>query len=297
MRFPIIPAALVLAMLSLPLSAHASYPGANGNIAFVDDESDRGGEGFTDLRLLAPTGRVLRRAIQHCAFHEFEDRPDEKGCPGSPSFSRHGDRLAFPIDGRLAVAAADGTGRVLLPQLTDADIEPAWTRDGTLLFTGLKNGRRNVYIVAANGSGLRQLTRNGGRSPAYSERGLVAYTAGGYVRLVKPDGTGGRRLARGGNPDFSPSGKTVVYERRGRIYRVPLNKGGRRRLVVRRGVDPVFSPSGTRILYVGLSASGGRHLIVTVNLSGKQRRKLFDPRVVEAAEQEALFGPVWQPRR
>jgi Tol biopolymer transport system component len=62
-------------------------------------------------------------------------------------------------------------------------------------------------------------------------------------------------------------------------------------------VDPVFSPTGKRILYVGLSGSGGRHLIVTVNLSGKQRRKVFDPRVEEAAEQVALLGPAWQPRR
>jgi hypothetical protein len=126
---------------------------------------------------------------------------------------------------------------------------------------------------------------------------LVAYTAGGYVRLVKPDGSGGRRLARGANPDFSPSGKSVVYDRGSRIYRVPVKKGGRRSLVVRRGVDPVFSPTGTRILYVGLASDGGRHTIVTVGLTGKQRKKVFDAKVEPAVEVEALFGPAWQPRR
>lgn len=283
-------------MLSLPLPADATYPGGNGNIAFVDAESDRGGEGFTDLRLLARTGAVLNAQVQHCAFHEFEDLPDERGCPGDPSFSPNGARLAFPVDGRLTVAAADGSGRTLLPQLTDADTEPAWTREGNLLFTGRRSGRRNLYLVNANGSGLRQLTQGGGRSGAYSAGGLVAYARGGYVRLVKPDGSGGRRLARGGNPDFSPSGKTVVYERRGRIYRKPVRTGARRSLVVRRGVDPVFSPTGRRILYVGLSSSGGRHLLFTVSPRGLRRHKVFDAGVEESVEQEALFGPAWQPR-
>jgi Tol biopolymer transport system component len=297
MKMSTLCAAVALAMVSLPPSAHAAYPGGKGNIAFVDGESDRGGEGFTDLRLLAPTGDVLNPAIQHCAFHEFEDLPDERGCPGASSFSRSGKRLAFPIDGRLAVAAADGSGRVLLPQLTDEDIEPAWTRGGKLLFTGRKNGKRNLYLANSNGSGLSQLTHRGGRSAAYSDRGLVAYTARGYVRLVKPDGSDGRRLARGANPDFSPSGKTVVYDRHGRIYSKRVKKGGKRRLVVRKGVEPVFSPTGKRVLYVGLEGAGDRHRLFTVSPRGKHRHKVFDAHTVDSVEVEALSDPAWQPRR
>ena len=285
----------VVAAAFVPLPAHATYAGSNGNIAFGHAESDRGGEGFTALRSLTPTGAVVGSPIQRCAFHEFEDLPDEKGCPGHPSFSRGGGRLAFPIDGRLAVANGDGSGRTLLPRLTNEDTEPAWTHDGKLVFTGRKAGKRNLYIVDANGMGLRRLTHRGGRSAAASELGSVAYVVGGYVRLVKPDGTRGRRLARGGHPDFSPSGRTVVYERLRRIYSKRVKPGGKRKLVARGGVDPGFSPTGRRILFVGLE-NGRRHLLITVTSGGQGRRKIFDPNVEESVEQVGLFGPAWRPR-
>jgi hypothetical protein len=128
------------ALLALPAAAEAAYPGGNGNIAVVEGNSDRGGEGDTDLRLLRRTGSVLRSSLRHCAFHEFEDLPDERFCPFSPDFSSSGRKLAFTIDDRLAVASADGSGRVVLPCFTDEDSEPAWTKRGGLLFTGRTAG-------------------------------------------------------------------------------------------------------------------------------------------------------------
>jgi hypothetical protein len=93
---------------------------------------------------------------------------------------------------------------VTLPALTREDSEPAWTRDGELLFTGRQGGKRNRYLVKADGTGLRQLTHKGGRSGACSSRGLIAYVARRYVRLIRPDDTHSRRLARGDNPAFPP---------------------------------------------------------------------------------------------
>jgi hypothetical protein len=283
-----------LAAVSMPVAAHATYPGGNGDITFVDNESDRGEAGFTDLVRISPRGNRLG-SIVRCEYGQFEG--PATGCASSGAgFSRSGQQLAFAIDGRLAVTAADGSSRVILPKQTDRDSEPAWTRGNALVFTGRKNGTRNVYFVSANGTGLRQLTRSGGAAPAYSVAGLVAYAAAGYVHVVSPSGSGDRRLARGTNPDFSPSGKTVVFERRGRLYSIPVRQGGQRRLIARKGTDPVFSPTGTRILYIG-PGRDDTDVLDTVGPRGKGRHRVYDPHSEPAVEVENLFGPAWQPQR
>jgi len=293
LKKPVLFAAVALAVASMPMSAHATYPGGNGDITFVDDESDRGAAGFTDLVRISPRGKNLG-SIVRCAYEQGEG--PATGCASSgASFSRTGTRVAFGIDGRLAVAAADGTSRVVLPKQTDQDTGPAWTRGNSLVFTGRQNGKSNVYLVNANNTGLRQLTQNGGTAPAYSVAGLVAYAADGYVHVVNPDGSGDRRLARGTNPDFSPSGKTVVFERRGRLYSRPVRKSGKRRLIARKGTDPVFSPLGTRILYIGPGRED-TDVLDTVSPRGKGRHKVVDPHSEPAVEVENLFSPAWQPR-
>lgn len=287
-------AAVALAAAATPVSAHATYPGGKGDITFRDNESDRGDAGFTDLTRLSPRGKVLG-TLQRCSYDQGEG--PAKACASSGAgFSRTGKRVAFAVDDRLVVAAANGTSRVTLPKFTDRDSGPAWTRGSKLVFTGRKAGKANVYTVDANGTGLRQLTKGGGAAPAYSAGGLLAYTAGGYVHVAKGDGSGDRRLARGTNPDFSPSGKTVVYERRGRLYTVPVRKGGKRRRVARKGKDPVFSPTGKRILYVGSNGHEGTDVLDTVSPRGKGRHKVYDPHTETAVEAEGLSSPAWQPR-
>jgi Tol biopolymer transport system component len=291
------------AALGFPAAADGAYPGGNGNIAVVEQFLNSG-DGDTDLRLLRSTGKVLKRSVQHCAHRREESTPDERFCPSSPDFSRSGRKLAFAIDDRLAVANADGSGPVTLPALTQEDSEPAWTRDGELLFTGKQGGKHNLFIVKSDGTGLRQITRNGGRAGAYSNRGLVAYVAKGYVRLVRPDGTRSRRLARGDNPDFSPSGATVVYDRNvGRdaagfevdsVFRVRIKRGAKRRRVAKRGDDPVFSPSGTRVLYKRDEDRGVG--LFTVTPTGKRPKRIRSLRVNSVYGEWSLTDPAWQPR-
>jgi WD40-like Beta Propeller Repeat len=294
MRTPVLCGVVALAALSIATPAHATYPGGKGEITFVDSESDRGDAGFTDLTRLSPKGKTLGSLV-HCRYDQGEG--PATGCASSgASYSRSGKSAAFAIDNRLAVSAADGTSRVVLPKLTDEDSQPAWTRDGKLVFTGRKGGKANLYFVNADGSGLRQFTQSGGATPAASNRGMLAYSARGYVRLVKSDGTGGRRLARGTNPDFSPSGKTVVYERRGALYRISIRKHAKRHRVARKGRDPVFSPTGTRVLYIG-PGHEDTDLLDTVSPRGKSRHKVHDPHTETAVEAEGLSAPGWQPRR
>lgn len=201
MRNAVLCGVVVLAAVTMPASAaYATYPGAKGSITFEDENFDSTG-GYTDLVRLTSKSKRLPSLLR-CQYQTFEGR---SGCASSgASFSRSGKRTAFAIDGRLAVAAADGSGRVLRPKLTEQDDDFAWTRGSQLVFTGLKAGVRNVYIVNSNGTGLRQITTKGGRGPAYSNRGLIAYSIGGTLHVVKPDGKKGRRIARGKTPTSPP---------------------------------------------------------------------------------------------
>jgi Tol biopolymer transport system component len=298
------------AALAFPAAADGAYRGGNGNIAVVESFINSG-NGDTDLRLLRSNGKVLKRSLQHCALRRDEDVPEERFCPSSPDFSRDGRKLAFAIDSdargtpnRLVVANADGSAPVTLPALTQEDSEPAWTRDGELLFTGKQGGARNLFIVKSDGTGLRQITRKGGRSGACSSRGLIAYVARRYVRLVRADGTHDRRLARGDNPDFSPSGAKIVYDRDvgtdaggftvTSVFSVRIKRGAKRRRVVKAGRDPVFSPSGKRVLYLRDEDRGAG--LFTVTPTGKRRKRIRRLKVDAVYGEASFTDPAWQPR-
>ena len=226
--------------------AYASFPGSNGNLASEFREIDRGGRDDMEIQVFGLNGNVAAR-LSRCARPESE--PPSGTCPDNPSFSPDGNRIAFDREGALALIATDGTGLFMLPKLTAADADPAFSPDGTeLVFTGLMGGRRNVYTVDINGSNLRQLTRAGGKWPAWSSTGQIAYHADGQIWRLRP-GMSRTRVASGRYPDWSPSGKSIAYDYKRDVYRVPARAGASRKLVRRRGERPAFSPDSKRIAF------------------------------------------------
>ena len=71
--------------------------------------------------------------------------------------------------GNLVLANADGSGVVRLT--TGPDGEPAFSPNGKLIaFSSLRRGDRDIYVLAPDGSGLRQITftRSDDRDPTWS---------------------------------------------------------------------------------------------------------------------------------
>ena len=80
--------------------------------------------------------------------------------------------------------------------------DPAWSPDGRrIAFRSIGIGRVNsdLYVVNADGSGLRRLTRNAAKLRwfAWSPDGrTIAFLRNGEVYIVKADGSGERRLTQ-----------------------------------------------------------------------------------------------------
>src|SRR3954452_1227373 len=124
-------------MLMLPASAHASFPGANGKIAFV-----RSG----DIWTMDPDG-----SSQVNLTHDGVEQ-------GSPSWSADGNRIAYDqLNGSLTqtyTMLADGTNRALAddgdPNIRRRE-DPAWSPSGTRLVVA---GGAAMWSMNPDGTGL-----------------------------------------------------------------------------------------------------------------------------------------------
>jgi len=101
-------------------------------------------------------------------------------CPPKPDFSRG---YVWPVYETYDIyrANADGTGLEPLTTTPGYDAEATIARDGTIVFTSLRDGDIEIYSMNADGSGVRRLTHRPG-----------------------PDG----------GPFFSPDGSQIVFRGR-----------------------------------------------------------------------------------
>lgn len=113
-------AVIACALAAAP--ANAAFPGANGLIASVYNEFDRGGGDELALRLLDRSGRA-RATFARCS-REYQSEPISGACPSDPAFSADGRVIAHGLDGQLALQAVSGGQPVVLPKLTERDANP-----------------------------------------------------------------------------------------------------------------------------------------------------------------------------
>jgi TolB protein len=173
----------------------------------------------------------------------------------TPAWSPDGRRIAFGGNigavrptgvehAELFVMNANGTGPRRLTHVSDGkkpfsiDVRaPSWSPDGKQIVFEVENfktadppDRRALYVVNADGSGLRQLTQwslNGGDSPDWSPDGkLILFRTvsisnkhHGNLHTIHPDGTGLTKLTDFPAPktvltgSFSPDGEWITFSR------------------------------------------------------------------------------------
>jgi eukaryotic-like serine/threonine-protein kinase len=139
-----------------------------------------------------------------------------------------------------------------------------WTPDEHIVFTSYRGGDLDLWIAAADGSNVRQLTRDQGHNfyPSVSPDGrtiVFLSSRTGVDSIWKMDIDGGNQvqLTHGDelSPSITPDGKDIVYvslTRRG-IFKMPLEGGDSTPLDVGIAFVPKFSPDGK---FLALQRSG-----------------------------------------
>jgi Tol biopolymer transport system component len=242
-----------------------------------------GGAGRTTCAFFVPDGARAIYASTHLGGLE---------CPTPPDLTRG---YVWPIYPSYEIFAVD-LARGSLRRLTDNagyDAEGAVSPDGSrIVFTSLREGDLDLYVMDADGSNVRRLTdRKGydggaffswdGRAIVYrslypeTRQELEEYDALLGQSLVRPrrleifvmgaDGTGVRQVTRNGAANFAPflhpNGEQIVFssnlhDPHGKsfaLYLVHVDGSGLERITYADAFAsfPMFSRDGTRLVFCG----------------------------------------------
>jgi hypothetical protein len=118
----------------------------------------------------------------------------------------------------------------------------------------------NIYTMYPDGTGLRQLTADGGHSgaPAWSPNGKsIAFNRNENIFVMSGRGSHVRQVTTMGGstqPAWSPDGKRLLFVHSGDIWVVPTKRGTPRRITFDTAStcgdsSPTWSPLGTLIAY------------------------------------------------
>ncbi len=84
---------------------------------------------------------------------------------GNPSFSPLGDRIVFQRDGDIWVMNPDGSSTVNLTKTESYEGCPWFSGDGSkIAFDSLRDEKSDIFVIDADGSHLRRLTRGPGNN-------------------------------------------------------------------------------------------------------------------------------------
>jgi len=158
---------------------------------------------------------------------------------------------------RLVTMAADGSGRAPVTDGQHVDAAPAWSPDGThIAFDRVVDGAHELFVVAADGSGLQAVTTGGSaQRPVWSPDGArLAFLAdAGGVHVVdvttKKVTTVADDTATADTViTWAPDGSLLAWDGDAGIVVAAPDGTGRKQLTSGEDHDPAWSPDGSKLL-------------------------------------------------
>ena len=225
-------------------------------------------------------------------------------------------RIVFVLGaGILHTASPDGGDLVAVTDFAVDD--PDWSRDGSKIAFGSDHaGNSHIFVVNADGTGLRQVTTGEGFEgyPAWAPDGetLVVSSVNGLDTVSVADGSMTRlttnpygRAGEDSSPQYSRDGAHIVFVRwrdeLSSLWVVDADGSNERQITPEktsagqpfRPGHPWWSPDGSQIVFYDAFGStrfgGGESHIFVVNADGSGLQQLTN------GETEADFHPSWSP--
>lgn len=230
---------------------------------------------------------------------------------GFATFSPDGSQLCFtPVDREFRTWKRYKGGRATelwtydlnnnhskqITQWAGSDQWPVWFGDH-IFYASDRDTRLNIWRYNMSTGQNEQVTRHSGFDVMWpsGRNGKLAYENGGYLYVLDLTSGNSRKInvdIHYDNPnlqpyfrnvkDFissfslSPSGKRALFEARGDIYSVPVEKGEIQNLTNSQGIrelSPVWSPDGKQIAYYS-DATGEYELYLLENKEGAIPRQI-----------------------
>jgi Tol biopolymer transport system component len=291
----------------------------NGKIAFVSDR-----DGNNEIYVMDADGTNARNLT-----HSIRD-------DHAPAWSPDGTKIAFASNSEestdIYVMNSDGSDVIRLTKGPPIDDSPAWSPDGTwIAFSRSVVGsdpqvNGELWVMRADGSDQRPITPAGesvdpDSHPSWSPDGtaiafasLTALPVSGCpsnapcpaaaivgLQVIHPDGSGRKVIANppfgARRPNWSPDGRSIVFEGDGTLYLVRSDGSHMRPLSEVSGAltpsypgygdsSPVWSPDGRRIGFV--TDRDRNQEVYAMNADGSRQSNL-------TGNAAADFAPSWQP--
>jgi tricorn protease len=218
------------------------------------------------------------------------------------------------------------TGQIWIARMSDSSIErvphpgsndhaPAWMGDTVYFISdrGSRTGTTSIFAYDTRSKSVSEVVKNEGLDIKALSAGpdALVYEKFGTIFLLDPKTRAAKEVPITVRGDFlglraryepaaesirsgriSPSGARAVFEARGEIVTVPVEKGDARNLTNTVGImerDPAWSPDGKSIAY--FSEESGEYALVIRDQKGDRPGRKIDL----GAPATFYFAPVWSP--
>lgn len=254
---------------------------------------------------------------------------------GQPILPGVNGRIAFTSErngnAEIYTMNPDGSGPMNLTNNPAEDVTPAWSYDGTKIAFASNRDQtyskapRNIYVMDADGSNLRRVTRNEigidtrFYDPAWSPDGTKIVFVNSFMgeisrlAIINADGTGGlqnidQASTEVADPEWSPDGSRIAFIARESaatpeealnfyLYVINANGSGKTKLSDKPAfitgrtfpsifTGPTWSPDGSKIAYAG--SRDGNAEIYVIDVGSQNQMRLTNNSAHD-------FHPTWSP--